>query len=140
MASLVMLGIGAVINAVAFSGSNYLFSKLGDKDADEETKRHNLAMEKLTRDRDEWAQKRTERIDFINETLKKEGHASQVFHDVNEAMKEYYLVTGKQDLEELEPEPKLSDYYTPSSDQKTRELVFVAIGLGATGLLVYKFI
>ena len=139
MASLVMLGVGAALNAVAFSGGNYLFSKLGDKGADEETKRHNLAIEKLTRARDEWTQKRTERVDFINTELKKEGHASQVFHDVNEAMKEYYLVTGRH-LEELEPEPKLSDYYTPSSDQKTRELVFVALGLGVTGLLVYKFI
>ena len=42
----------------------------GNKRVDEERKRHDLAIEQLQRARDEWAKKRTERIDYINETLK----------------------------------------------------------------------
>ena len=53
MASLAMLIRGAAINALAFSGSNYLFSKLSDHD-EAERKRHDLAMEKFQKARDQW--------------------------------------------------------------------------------------
>ena len=46
MASAVLMMAGsAVVNALAFSGSNYFFSKLDKGDADEEQKRHDKAME-----------------------------------------------------------------------------------------------
>ena len=41
MASLMMMVGGAVVNALAFSGSNYLFSKMH---SDEERKRHDKAI------------------------------------------------------------------------------------------------
>ena len=53
MASLLFTIGGAVVNALAFSGSNYVFSRLTDHD-DEERKRHDLALEKLQRARDQW--------------------------------------------------------------------------------------
>jgi len=42
---------GAVVNALAFTGSNYLFSVLGDKsaEAEKERKRHDLAIQELER-------------------------------------------------------------------------------------------
>ena len=49
----------------------------------------------------------------------------QPFEDVDQAMKQYYYITGKQ-LSQLPPEPKLSDYYTPLPEQKTKYLVFIA--------------
>ena len=51
-----------------------------------------------------------QRLDFINEEMQKEHHAVQTFEDVDQAMKQYYYITGKQ-LDPLLPEPKLSDYY-----------------------------
>ena len=39
--------------------------------------------------------KRTERLDFINEEIQKEHHAAQTFDDVDQAMKQYYYITGK---------------------------------------------
>ena len=48
MAAIGMMIGGAVVNALAFTGSNYLFSTLSSS---EERKRHNLAMEKLQHDR-----------------------------------------------------------------------------------------
>ena len=72
-------------------------------------------------------------------TLKKENYPVSTFKDVDQAMQEYFIVTG-QNLSPLEPEPQLSDFYKPSEDQQTRELIFVTVGLGATGLLAYNLL
>ena len=53
MASLLFTIGGAVMNAVAFSGTNFAFSWLMDH-GEEERKRHDLSLEKLQRARDEW--------------------------------------------------------------------------------------
>ena len=42
-----MLVGDAMVNALAFSGSNYLFSMLRSSDLNEEHKRHNQAVEQL---------------------------------------------------------------------------------------------
>ena len=66
-----MMKGGAVVNSLAFSGSNFGFSLLNKSKALEETKRHNAAMEKLQQARDCCNKERMERIDYINESLKK---------------------------------------------------------------------
>ena len=124
MASLVMMVGGAVVNALAFSGSNYMFSKLQDK---EEIRRHNQAMEQLAAAQDAYEKQRVEQIDFINNKLELQGHAAHTFKDVTSAIKEYYLVTGKK-IEQTPP-PKLSDFYQPSDRQKVQEIVFIVIGM-----------
>ena len=137
MASAVAMMIGgAVTNALAFTGGNYLFSHLG-KDSDEERKRHDKAMEQLEAARAKWSKERTQRLDFINEQLQKEHHAVQKFDDVDQAMKQYYYITGK-DLHVLPPRPTLSDFYTPSEDQKNREIAFVVGGMVLTGFVAWN--
>lgn len=137
MASAIAMMIGgAVVNALAFTGGNYLFSHLG-KGSDEERKRHDKAMEQLSAAQAEWSKRRIQRLDFINEQLKKERHAVQTFDDVDQAMKEYYYITGKE-LNELPPKPTLSDFYTPSEDQKDREIAFIVLGMTATGFIAWK--
>ena len=64
MASLLSTIDGAVVNALAFSGTNIVFSQLTDH-GEEERKRHNLALEKLQRARDQWNEDRMKRLDFI---------------------------------------------------------------------------
>ena len=138
MASAVAMMIGgALTNALAFSGSNYLFSKMGSH-SDEEIQRHDKAVEQLESAQAAWNKKRIERLDFINEQLQKEHHAGQTFDNVDQAMKQYYYITGKHLL--LEAEPKLSDFYTPSPDQQNREIMFIVVGMAATGFVAYKFI
>ncbi|CAC5379965.1 unnamed protein product [Mytilus coruscus] len=85
----------------------------------------------------EWNKRRTQRLDFINEQLQKEHHAEHTFEDVDQAMKQYYYITSKQ-LTPLSPKPKLSDFYTPSEDQKKREIAFVVGGMVLTGFVVWK--
>ena len=136
MASAVAMMIGgAVTNALAFTGGNYLFSHLG-KDSDEERKRHDKAMEQLEAAQAKWSKERTQRLDFINKVMKKEQHAEQEFSDVDTDMKQYYYITGKE-LPELEPEPTLSDFYTPSEDQKKREISFIIGGMVLTGFVAW---
>lgn len=133
-AVVMMLG-GALTNALAFSGSNFLFSQISGA---AERKRHNLAMEKLQHERDIWNEERLKRIDFINERLKKQGHAEKTFKSVDEAMREYYLLTG----EELPPEPQLSDFLDDNDTVSIQngEIAIVAAGIILTGYLTYKFL
>ena len=136
MASIAMMAGGAIVSALAFSGSNYLFSKLDKEDTAEEQKRHDKAMEQLQTAQAEWSQKRTERLDWINKKLREQHQAVQDFHDAEAAWCEYTRLTGEI-LDPLEPEPQLSDFYTPSSAQKDREISFVIGGMVVTGLVTY---
>ena len=60
MASIGFLISGALVNALAFTGSNYLFSNLSKESIDKERKRHDKAIEDLQRAQIEWAKKRQE--------------------------------------------------------------------------------
>ena len=129
-----MIG-GALVNALAFTGSNFLFS-LGKSDAaNEERKRHDKAIEQLQTAQAAWSRKRTARLDWINEDLRRQGHAVRTFRNVDEAIRQYNLISGP--MEPIEPEPKLSDFYLPSPEQRDRETTFVIMGLGATAVAAY---
>ena len=69
MASLLFTVGAAVVNALAFSATNFVLSRLTGH-GEEEHKRHELALEKLQRARDEWNEDRMKRIDFINKRLR----------------------------------------------------------------------
>ena len=58
MASVAMLIGGALTNALAFSGSSYLFHRLSKDSIDRERKRHDVVIEKLQAAQIEWAHKR----------------------------------------------------------------------------------
>ena len=55
MASVAMLIGGALANALAFTGSSYLFHRLSKDSIDAERKRHDLVIEKLQKAEIEWA-------------------------------------------------------------------------------------
>ena len=61
-----MLVGGALVNSLAFSDSNYLFSMRRDSGVDAERKRHDKAVEQLQAAQAAqaaWSRKRTERLD-----------------------------------------------------------------------------
>ena len=66
MASVAMLIGGALANALAFTGSSYLFHRLSKDSIDKERKRHDAAIENSRIVQIEWAHKRQQRIDFIH--------------------------------------------------------------------------
>ena len=89
MVSLLFTISDAVVNALAFSSTNFVFSRLTDHDA-EERKRHDLALEKLQTARDEWNRDRMKRLDFMNRRLHEKNEARTYINNVDEAMLEYY--------------------------------------------------
>ena len=142
MASIAMMIGGAVVNALAFTGSNFLFSSINQGNAERERKRHDLALEELSRAKIEYEKNRTALLDYLNERIRKEARAKSTFQDINQALIEYNEVTGN-DLEfpeELRREPKLSDFYSPSEEQKDAEIIFIIGGTAIIGYLVYKYI
>ena len=137
MASIAAIAGGALINALAFSGTNAAFSLLGDHGGTER-KRHDLAIERLNKAREDWNRDRQERLDLINKTLSDQRHAKQTFSDLGIAMREYSEVMS-QSLPPLRDPPKLSDFYNPSRQRKDAEIALVVGGMTVVGLLVYKF-
>ena len=138
MAAIGMMIGGAVVNALAFTGSNYLFSTLSSS---EERKRHDLALEKLQHDRDTWNQARLQRIDYINDQLKKQGHAERAFASADDAMKKYYELTGVL-IDHPPPEPQLYDYLDEDQTKSIQngELTLIGLGMLGTGVLMYNFL
>ena len=71
--------LGPGINATAFAGASLGLTMLRD-DGGKERKRHNLALKKLQRARDEWNEDRMKRLDFINKRphakKMRQGHTS----------------------------------------------------------------
>ena len=133
MASLLAIGASAAINALAFSGTNYIFSTFSDHE-EAERKRYDLALEDLQRDRDKWNQERMERLDFINKRLRDKDY----IQNLDSAMLEYYRAFGVK-LKPLPPDPQLSDYYNASDQQKSGELLFVIAGTAISSYIIMKY-
>ena len=131
MASIVILIGGALANALSFTGSSYLFHRLSADNIDAERKRHDAAIEALQKAQVEWAHKRQERIDFINNQLR-------LNDELNDAMREYHEVFGHE-LPPLPREPVLSDFYTLTDEQHHRELGFIALSMIGIGGVLYYF-
>ena len=85
---------GAVVNALAFSGTNFVFSRLTDHGA-EERKRHDLELQKLQRARHQWNRDLMKRVDLINKRLRERNEARAYIKNIDEAMLEYYHVFAK---------------------------------------------
>ena len=134
MASIAMLIAGAAVNALAFSGSNYLFSSMGGGSV--ERKRHDEATEALNTAHEEWTKRRTLRLDWETNQARMFKKAADDFKSGSYSSEQAFRAT--------EPpvagsEPVLSDFYTPSSDQRDKEIGFLTIGLTTLGVVLYKF-
>ena len=74
----------------------------------------------------EWTKKGQDRLNYINNEIMKEHKAEIKFANLNAAMQQYFLVTGRQ-LESLPPKPVLSHFYIPFKDQHNRALTFITL-------------
>ena len=83
----------------------------------------------------EWAKKRQEQLDYINNEIVKDRKAEKRFSDLNTAMQQYFLMTGRQ-LEPIPPKPVHSDFYVPSEDHHNHELTFITLSMIGIGALL----
>ena len=111
-----------MVNALAFSGTNFVFSRLEDHGA-EERKRHDLALKQLQRARDEWNRDRMKRLDLINKRLRERNEERAYIKNVDKAMLEYLQI-----------------FYHPSEVQKNGGLLFAVVGTGIATYALYKYL
>ena len=129
---------GALVNALTLSSTNFILSRLTDHGA-EKCKRHDLALEKLQSASDEWNRDQMKRLDLINKRLCERNEVRAYIKNVDEAMLEYYRIFAKE-IKPLPPEPELSDFYHPSGNEKSGELLFVVVGTGIAPYALYKYL
>jgi len=141
MASIAIMVGGAVLNAAAFIGGNYLMRALGggDKAALEEKKRHEKAREAYEAAYAKYTRNRTKLLDWIATNAETKAEAKQNFTNTDYAFKLYNKAYP--DKQMIPPkEPKFSDLYQPSEQQKNGELMFVGAGALALGYATFRFV
>ena len=124
-----MIG-GAILNATAFTGGNYLAKYLSGRNEDTEKIRHDKAMEKYQRDYAAYQEKRLKMLDWKLKRKDEKYQASKNISATNQAFELYAQMN----------EPKFSDYYKPSDEQKTGEMAYVGAGMLGLGYAVSKFL
>ena len=138
MVSLLFTIGGAVVNALAFSDTNFIFSRLTNHGA-EEHKRHDLALKKLQEQEMNGVKIEWNALILWTKDYVKKNEARTITNNGDEEMLEYYRVFSKQ-IDLLPPEPELSDFYHPSENQKNGELLFVVVGTGITTYALYNYL
>ena len=141
MASIAILVGGAVLNAAAFIGGNYLARALGggDKAALDEKVRHDKAFEAYQAAYAKYSRDRTKLLDWIATNTQIKAEAKQNFTNTDYAFKLYNQ--AHPDKQMIPPkEPKFSDFYQPSEQQKNGELVFMGAGALALGYAAFRLL
>ena len=141
MARIAIMVGGAVLNAAAFIGGNYLARALGggDKAALEEKERHDKALEAYQESYAKYTRDHTKPLDWIATNAEIKAEAKQSFTNTDYAFKLYNQAHPEEPM--VSPkEPKFSDFYHPSQQQKNGELMFggaraLALGYAAFRLL-----
>ena len=142
MASIVIMIGGAVLNAVAFTGSNYLVKYIagdsGQATLAEKT-RHGKVLEAYQAAMEKYRRERTQLLDWIETNREIKAQGNQNFTNTVYAFKLYnqahpdYKLTQPAKL-------KFSDMYQPSELQKQGELLFVGGGTLALGYVAFRFL
>jgi len=141
MASIAIMVGGAVLNATGFIGGNYLARALGggDKAALEEKKCHDKALEDYQAAHAKYTQDQTQLLDWIATNAQTKEQAKQNFTNTDYVFKLYNQ--AHPDEHKAPPkEPKFSDLYQPSEQQKNGELMFVGTGTLALGYAAFRFL
>jgi len=142
MASIAFMIGGAVLNATAFIGGNYLARALGGggrKAAFEEKKCHDKALEDYQAAYAKYTCDRTHLLDWIATNAQTKEQAKQNMTNTDYAFK---LCNQAHPDEQMVPpkEPMFSDFYQPSEQQKNGELAFMGAGALALGYAAFLFL
>ena len=110
----------AVVNAVAFSGSNYIFSHFDKTTASDDARKRQEAIDKYNRERDAYNENLRLRNEFLNSRKQQEADSEKTFSDVTSDLIEYYKISGLSD-EYFDNKPKFD--YKPSDLELGFQLV-----------------
>ena len=127
---------GGLFNAFAFAGAGYLFKYFDKNGYAEEAKRHNLAMEKLTAEREKYIEQVTSRKNKLAQLREELAEANSDIKSTNQALE---LVRRINELTS-KPQPKqpqLNSHYTPSPEMEEYMTLFGLLVGGAVGGAAY---
>ena len=133
---------GAILNAAAFIGGNYLAKYLsGDngKAALDEKERHDNALEDYQAAQAKYMRDHTKLLDWIETNRKIKDQVKQNLANTDYPFKVYNQAHPDRQMT-LPKEPKFSDFYQPSEQQKQGELLFVCGGALALAYAAYHFL
>ena len=140
MASIAIMIGGAVLNAAAFTGGNYLAKYIaGDSGqaALAEKARHDKALEAYQAAMEKYTRERTQLLDWIETNKEIKAQANQNFTNTDYAFKLYNQ--AHPDYKLTMPK-ELKDMYQPSELQKQGELLFVGGGALALSYAALRFL
>lgn len=128
------MAVSGIFNTLAFSVSGYLFKLLDGKGYQKEIKRHEMAMEKLTKARELWYQNEVLKKDEISRKRQEFIASRAGMETVNRALEELRKITiHNRTFTRL---PQLNDYYRPSDKMEHfKHFVVGSAGL-ASGLVL----
>ena len=141
MASIAIMVGGAILNAAAYTGGNYLakyFSGDSSQATLDEKIRHDKALEKYQAAYAKWQKDRTELLDWIAEQDRVKNKAIHDFQDTDRALALYNQTHGAKVA--LPREPQFSDFYKSSQQQKNGELLFIGASTLALGYTAFRFL
>ncbi len=137
MASVIAMSlVGAVLNATAFIGGNYLAKAFSGGNADKERVRHDKAVEKFNRDHNSWSEKRQGIYDYINTQNEKKRNSETDFNITDESLETYKNTR----LDDLGQEPVFSTYYQKPDYMTEYEYLYIIGGLGIGGFIIYRYL
>ena len=123
---------GGIFNAVAFAGAGFLFSKLNHRGYENEIRRHNKAIEKLTKAKEAWYEREVARKDRMARLRAEVADANKDFSETNRALK---LL---ENASRVDVQPTIHNFYEPSDEMKKyQDVTMGAVGL-ATGIAIIK--
>ncbi len=132
---------GAILNAAGFIGGNYLARAFGGGDhaAGKEKERQDKALEAFQAAYAMYSRDRTKLVDWIQTNAEIKEQAKKNFTNTEYAFKLYNQAHPDKQMIPLK-EPKFSDIYQPSEQQKQGEIVFVDTGALALWYAAFRFL
>jgi 5-bromo-4-chloroindolyl phosphate hydrolysis protein len=127
---------GGLFNAFAFAGAGYLFKMFDKNGYAEEAKRHNMAMENFTAEREKYLEQVTNRRNKIAQLREELAEANSDIKSTNQSL-ELVRRINKLTNESPPRRPQLSSHYKPSPDMEEYMTLFGLLAGGAIGGATY---
>ena len=127
---------GGLFNAFAFAGAGYLFKMFDKNGYAEEAKRHNMAMEDLTAEREKYLEEVTNRRNKIVQLREELSEANSDIKSTNQSL-ELLRRINELTRKALPRKPQLSNHYKPSPEMEEYMALFGLLTGGAIGGAAY---
>jgi Skp family chaperone for outer membrane proteins len=128
--------VGGLFNAFAFAGAGYLFKMFDKNGYAEEAKRHNMAMEALTAEREKYLEEVTNRRNKIVQLKEELSEANSDIKSTNQSL-ELLRRINELTHRPLPRKPQLSNHYKPSHEMEEYMALFGLLAGGAIGGAAY---